>query len=45
MLPSATYVSYEKQIRQVCIFSLSNGILTSRVLVEELNGIYLFVIM
>ncbi|CAH8656638.1 Cadherin EGF LAG seven-pass G-type receptor 1 [Schistosoma haematobium] len=33
----ATYVSYEKQIRQVCIFSLSNGILTSRVLVEELN--------
>ncbi|CAH8660946.1 unnamed protein product [Schistosoma rodhaini] len=33
----ATYVSYEKRIRQVCIFSLSNGILSSGVSVEELN--------
>ncbi|KAH8866191.1 Cadherin EGF LAG seven pass G type receptor [Schistosoma japonicum] len=34
---TATYVSYQKKIRQVCLFSSSNGILTSSVSLEKLN--------
>ncbi|KAH8866186.1 CD97 antigen [Schistosoma japonicum] len=36
---TATYVSYQKKIRQVCLFSSSNGILTSSVSLEKLNAL------